>query len=666
MESTEKPSWFRRLRNILLGKAHNPYDSSMFHNLSLIAFFAWVGLGADGLSSCCYGPQEAFVALGSHVYLSVFVALATALTIFIISASYSQIIELFPSGGGGYLVASKLLSPTMGMVSGCALMIDYVLTITVSIASGADAVFSFLPPQLHAFKLWFAVFVLMLLIIMNLRGVKETVVPLTPIFLTFIVTHVFVIIYAIGSHMGRMPVLLQDTMTDVGSAYSEIGLAGMLLVMMRAYSMGAGTYTGIEAVSNGMAVLREPKAKTAKRTMQYMSYSLMFTVVGLMIAYLLYQVRLVPGKTLNAVLFASVTEQWGTSGYVLLMVTLLSEAVLLFVAAQTGFLGGPKVLANMALDKWFPTRFTMLSDRFVNKNGVIIMGLASLLMLVLAHGSVQFLVVLYSINVFITFTISQLGMVRHWWNSRKEERKWLKKIFVNGIGLVLTSFILCTMVVIKFFEGGWMTLLVTGALIIFALIIKRHYYNTAKLLHRLNALVQAIGVEQAEAGPEATHPIIPAGEFNPKAKTAVIFVSGFNGLGLHTLFGVIRMFEGIFKNFIFVQIGVIDAGNFKGVEEIEKLEDHCRADVNRYVNYMRLQGLHAEGIAIVSTDVVAEIEKLAPRILETFPNVVFFGGQLVFPQDSILTRWLHNYTVFVMQRVFYSRGIPFVLLPIRI
>lgn len=666
MENTEKPSWFRRIQKLVLGKAHNPYDSSMFHNLSLIAFFAWVGLGADGLSSCCYGPQEAFVALGSHVYLSIFVALATALTIFIISASYSQIIELFPTGGGGYLVASKLLSPTMGMVSGCALMIDYVLTITVSIASGADAIFSFLPPQFHMFKLWFAVFVLTILIILNLRGVKESVVPLTPIFLTFIFTHVFLIVYAISSHMSQMPVLLQDTTRDVGSAYSEIGLLGMLIILLRAYSMGAGTYTGIEAVSNGMSVLREPKAKTAKRTMQYMSYSLIFTVVGLMIAYLLYQVKLVPGKTLNAVLFENMTAHWGTKGYVLMMVTLFSEAVLLFVAAQTGFLGGPKVLANMALDKWFPTRFTMLSDRFVNKNGVIIMGLASMIMLVLAHGSVQFLVVLYSINVFITFTISQLGMVRHWWGARKEEKKWLKKIFVNGVGLVLTSFILCTMVFIKFFEGGWMTIVVTGALIVFALIIKRHYYNTAKLLHRLNGLVQAIGPDQPDAGPEATHPIIPTVEFNPKAKTAVIFVSGFNGLGLHTLFGVVRMFEGMFKNFIFVQIGVIDAGNFKGVEEIEKLEDHCRVDVNRYVNYMRQQGVHAEGIAIVSTDVVAEIEKLAPRILETFPNVVFFGGQLVFPQDSILTRWLHNYTVFVMQRVFYSRGIPFVLLPIRI
>ena len=152
-----KPSIVQRLKNLVIGSAINPHDSSVFHNLSLIAFFAWVGLGADGLSSSSYGPEEAFLALGEHIYLGVFVAIASAITIFVISASYAQIIELFPSGGGGYLVASKLLSPSFGMIAGCALLIDYVLTITISIASGADALFSFLPMEWLPYKLHFAV-----------------------------------------------------------------------------------------------------------------------------------------------------------------------------------------------------------------------------------------------------------------------------------------------------------------------------------------------------------------------------------------------------------------------------------------------------------------------------------------------------------------------------
>ena len=147
---------FQRLKQTLLGKPLDPLDQGVFHKLSLVAFFAWVGLGADGLSSSCYGPEEAFLALHSHTYLSIFVALATAFTVFLISASYSQIIELFPNGGGGYLVASKLLSPNIGMISGCALLIDYLLTITISIASGTDALFSFFPVEWHAYRLEFA------------------------------------------------------------------------------------------------------------------------------------------------------------------------------------------------------------------------------------------------------------------------------------------------------------------------------------------------------------------------------------------------------------------------------------------------------------------------------------------------------------------------------
>ncbi|MGA2090897.1 MAG: APC family permease [Endomicrobiales bacterium] len=647
---------FEKIKNIVIGKAHDPHDSSVFHNLSLIAFFAWVGLGADGLSSSCYGPQEAFLALGSHIYLSIFVALGSALTIMIISTSYSQTIELFPSGGGGYLVASKLLSPELGMISGCALLIDYVLTITVSIASGADAIFSFLPGHLYHFKIWFSTALILLMIVLNLRGVKESVMPLVPIFMTFVVTHIFIIVYACIANIGHMHGLFQATRLDVTHTHSEMGLIGMLLIILRAYSMGAGTFTGIEAVSNGIPILRDPKVKTAKKTMRYMAFSLAITVVGLMVAYLIYHVHLVPGKTLNAVLFETIAQGWGKPGYAFVLVSLLSEAVLLLVAAQAGFLDGPRVLANMALDRWFPSRFAMLSDRFVNKNGILIMGLTALAMLLITQGSVQLLVLLYSINVFITFSLSQAGMVRHWWGERGKGKAWKKKITVNGIGMLLTTFILISMIIIKFNDGGWATLLMTGALVVIAVIIKRHYYKTALLLRRLNNLVVAVGT--------VTESPVPS--FDRSSRTAVIFVSGFNGLGLHTLFGIIRLFKGIFNNFVFIQIGVIDAGNFKGTEQINNLEQQCKTDVRRYARYMHSQGYYSEGMHVIGTDVVDEIKKIIPRLTEQYPDAMFFGGQLVFPKESHLSRWLHNYTVFVMQKMFYSKGMPFVLLPIRV
>ena len=183
-----------KIKRVFIGSARSINDPGIFHKLSLIAFFAWVGLGSDGLTSSCYGPEQAFLTLQNHIFLGVFVALATVVTIFIISISYSQIIELFPGGGGGYLVASKLLSPTVGMVSGCALLVDYVLTITLSIASGADAIFSFFPYAWQPFKIWFAIMGILVLIILNLRGVKESVIPLVPIFIIFIVTHVIAIV----------------------------------------------------------------------------------------------------------------------------------------------------------------------------------------------------------------------------------------------------------------------------------------------------------------------------------------------------------------------------------------------------------------------------------------------------------------------------------------
>lgn len=650
----------KRLRRALLGKALSPHDHSVFHRLSLIAFFAWVGLGADGLSSSCYGPEEAFLALQHHHFLAIFVGLASAVTVFVISASYSQIIELFPTGGGGYLVASKLLSPSVGMVSGCALLIDYVLTITLSVASGADALFSFLPAAWLPYKLTFALAGVLLLTLLNLRGVKESVMPLVPVFLVFVVTHVFVIVFAMVTRGGGVGALAHDTINDWRAAQSEMGLMGVLLVLLRAYSLGAGTYTGIEAVSNGLPILREPKVLTGKRTMKYMAVSLAFTATGLMVAYLLYGVAHEPGKTLNAVLFERMTANWGVMGHWFVLITLVSEALLLLVAAQAGFLDGPRVLSNMALDRWMPTKFATLSDRLVTQNGILLMGGAALILMLASHGSVKLMVVLYSINVFITFALSQAGMVRHWWQERQRVAGWVKKLALNGVGLLLTAGILVTVVVLKFHEGGWITILLTGALVGLAWAVRRHYNYTFTLLRRLDMLVEAvkIGSQPGTATAEIS--------CDPKERTAVLLVTGFNGLGLHTLFALLRIFKGVFKNFVFVSVGVVDAGNFKGASEVQSLRRHVQEDLDRYVHHMNQHGLYAESYYSIGTDVAEEAEIISQKVLEKYPNAVFFGGQLLFPKDTFASRLLHNYTVFAIQKRFYRQGTPFVLLPIRV
>src|SRR5229473_4629720 len=200
----------RTLTGIFIGPARDVRDPQIFQHLSLIAFLAWVGLGSDGLSSSCYGPEEAFLALGSHQYLAVFLALLMALTVFIISASYSQTIDKFPAGGGGYLVATKLLGTYPGLVSGCALIVDYVLTIAISIASGADAIFSFLPAGWLPARFFVAIAVVIVMVAMNLRGVKESVLALVPVFLAFVGLHLVLICYAFLSRATELPVIAHD------------------------------------------------------------------------------------------------------------------------------------------------------------------------------------------------------------------------------------------------------------------------------------------------------------------------------------------------------------------------------------------------------------------------------------------------------------------------
>lgn len=653
----------KKLKTLIIGEAKNPFDKTIFHKLSLVALFAWIGLGSDALSSSSYGPEEAFLALGSHPFLGIFVVLAIVLTIFVICTSYSQIVELFPTGGGGYLVASKLLSPKFGMISGCALLIDYVLTIALSISSGVDAIFSFLPINYHFLRLEFAFFVVLVLIILNLRGVKESVLSLVPLFALFIITHVIVILYAFATHLTNLPAVVNNAVVDAHGVSTNLGFAALLFLILHSYSMGAGTYTGIEAVSNAMPVLREPKVQTAKRTMRLMAISLSFMVVGLMVLFAVYNVSLENGKTLNAVLFEHITSGWSFGKYFVLL-TLISEGVLLFVAAQTGFLDGPRVLSNMSLDHWVPTRFAALSDRFITQDGILIMGISSLVLIILTQGSVDTLIVLYSIAVFITFALSQAGMVRHWWKSKAKVEDWKKKLLINGVGLAMTTFILISVVSVKFSEGGWVTLLILGWFAGASMIIKNHYDYTATLIKKLDDIVPA-GCSICKF-PEIIQNDGKSKKFDPEAKTAVLLVNGFNGLGIHALCSIFKLFGNIYKNFVFVSVGVIDAGVFKGIEEIESLQNNVQEGVSKYVDLIEKYGYHAEGLTSIGTDVVDEIENMAPQVLQKFPNAVFFGGQIVFPNGSILARWLHNYTVFSSQKKLYMKGIPFIILPIGI
>jgi hypothetical protein len=483
-----------------------------------------------------------------------------------------------------------------------------------------------------------------------------------PVFFLFVATYTFGIGWAVVAHFSDLPTIGHGLATDMKSDCAEVGMFGFLALILRAYSLGAGTYTGIEAVSNGLNTLREPRVQTGKRTMVYMCVSLSFIVGGLLLAYLLYHVEHVDGQTLNAVLFGKITAAWpGWLGHSFVVAAMASSAALLFIAAQTGFFGGPRILANMAVDRWMPSPFANLSDRLVTQNGVLIMGFAALLVVLFTGASVDVLVVLYSINVFITFSLSQLGMVRHWWQLRAQERKWGRKIVINGTGLLLTGSILISLCLVKFFEGGWVTLLVTGILVGVAFWVKQYYGKTQKKLERLNELVAAAMADHA-----VETVLKPSPPRDTNARTAVFLVHGFNGIGLHTLLAVIRMFPKVYQNFVFVQVGLLDAGNFKGAMEVENLRKHTKAQVERYVSYIGRHGYYSESHIALGTEIVDEAEKLCNDVAEQFPQSQVFAGQLVFDDENRVGRWFHNHTVFELQRRLYQDNRVMLVLPIKV
>ena len=653
----------RTISRILIGPARDVKDPQIFHSLSLVAFLAWVGLGSDGLSSSCYGPEEAYLALGPHQYMAVFLAMLMALTVFIISASYSQTIDEFPTGGGGYLVATKLLGRYPGVVSGCALVIDYVLTISISIASGADAIFSFLPVSWLPFKFWTCVVVVILLVGMNLRGVKESVLSLLPIFLAFVILHVFLITYALMDRAPEIPHALSYAVHEAHHAGSQIGFFVLIILFLRAYSLGGGTYTGIEAVSNGLPILREPRTVTGKRTMIYMALSLAFVAGGILFSYMLFNVEPAAGKTLNAVLFEKMARGWSVMGFPvglpLVTVTLLTEGALLFVAAQTGFVDGPRVLATMAGDRWLPRRFANLSARLVTQDGVLAMGLAAGVILVGTHASVDLLVVLYAINVFITFTLSQLGMTVHWWQVRGEVPRWKHKILINGVGCTFTALILVLTTTLKFNQGGWVTVVMTGGLIALCMIVRRHYDTVHRAIEQLEAdmLPEIFAAEEKEPAPR-----------DPNAPTAVLLVNGFNGLGLATLTTIQRLFKDQFHNVVFVSVGEVDSALLKGPEEVRHLEQEVADDLVEYCRFAADLGFHPELRTGIGPDVVAELHRLCLEVANEYPHAVFFAGKLVFTDelDGFVNRFLHNHTALELQNWLQVHGLSLVILPVRV
>jgi Amino acid permease len=648
----------RKITDMIFGAPLDPFSKETRRHVVLVAFLAWIGLGADGLSSSCYGPEQAFLALGENRQLGLYLAIATAVTVFIIAVAYNQVIELFPSGGGGYKVATNLIGPYAGLVSGAALIVDYMLTIAISVASGVDAVFSFLPRDIQHLKLGVEITAVVLLLVLNLRGMRESIRVLLPIFLGFFFSHAIVILLGTGMHADRIPDLIPNTLNETKQLAQQLGWVFVASLFLRAYSLGGGTYTGIEAVSNNVQSLAEPRVLTGKWTMFYMAVSLSFTAGGIILLYLLWNVQPVEGETLNAVTFRAILQDAignPTIESPTLWLILALEGGLLFVAANTGYLGGPAVLANMAADSWVPHQYRYLSSRLVTQRGIVLMGMAAVGILLVTMGSVALLVVLYSINVFLTFSLSLLGLCIYWWRVRRTDRRWIVRIALSGLGLAVTSGILAVTMVEKFTEGGFMTVLITGVVIGFCILNRTHYQ---KIRRKLSKADESLPMEYPRPTPP---PLV-----EPNEPTAVFVVGSSRWGGGYALDWVRREFPGHFRNFVFMSARTVDAKCYSGSDELEQERKKAEATLSYFVTYCNNRDLAAKTYVGFGIDPIEELTNLAERVRQDFPHSMFFTSKLIFEHDNWYVRQLHSEAALTMLRRLHLLNMPMVVLPMRL
>jgi hypothetical protein len=286
------------------------------------------------------------------------------------------------------------------------------------------------------------------------------------------------------------------------------------------------------------------------------------------------------------------------------------------------------------------------------------MGLAAGAALLYTQGNIGTLVVMYSINVFITFSLTELGMSLHWIKERAKVPRWKRLLAIHGTGLVMCVSILVVTTFEKFAEGGWITLVITALVISLCFWVRSHYDEAARRLRRLDDAL--IGAEAQ--GPED----VAAEPLDPKSTTAIVCVTSFSGFGLHHVLSIHRSFPGYFKNFVFVSAAIVDSGVFKGAEEIEHLKKNTECHLQKYVTWARSHGLRADYRCALGTEAVTTTAELCRQVAEEYPRSVVFMGKLIFRQEEWYNKLLHNETALAIERRLQIQGVDAVLLPIRV
>ncbi|WP_439426231.1 APC family permease [Oenococcus alcoholitolerans] len=462
---------WKYLKRVLIGKPLKTNDAG---NQSLNVFKALALLSSDALSSVAYGTEMITTALlaggAAALWLQIPISLLVLVLLVAIALSYVMIIHAYPSGGGAYAVASKNWGAWIGLIAGGSLLVDYMLTVAVSAASASDAISSAIPEVRH-FSLLISLLIVAALMLMNLRGLRESANFLTvPVYFFVLAMFVMLVIGFIRLSLGQIE-FHAPTITQQAAPVANIGF----ILFMRAFSSGSSSLTGVEAISNSVPNFIRPKEKNASITLLILVVILGFFFAS--VTFFSYHLGIVPdGKT---TVLAQIAARIFGSGGVGFYVFQLSTALILTVAANTGFSAFPMLAFNMANDKFMPHLFKDRGDRLAYSNGIVILSLGAAILLLVFKGNVEALIPLYAVGVFVPFTLSQSGMIIHWW--KNQIGHWIIKALINLVGALISLALVISMFTLHF-ASVWPYLIIMPLLVKFFYTVHAHYVSIARQL----------------------------------------------------------------------------------------------------------------------------------------------------------------------------------------
>ena len=466
-----------RARAILFGRPLSIYEeiSERLGVLTGLAVFA-----SDNISSSAYATEEimrVLILAGAGILaLTLPITIGIVVVLAIVVTSYRQTISAYPNGGGSYIVASDNLGTMPGLIAASALLIDYVLTVAVSVAAGVAALTSIFP-GLYEPRVAVGVVIVIAIALINLRGIRESGLAFS------LPTYIYLLsifgLLAFGFYRyftGTMPEYTPPASWLGSNPAEPLGI----LLILRAFSSGSVALTGVEAVSNGVPAFKPPETKNAATVVVLMGT--FFALIFLGMSFLAGQLGVLPDPTEQETIVSQITRSFVGEGTPFHLLVQLSTAVILVLAANTSFADFPRLSSILARDNFLPRAFQFRGERLAFNSGIVVLTAMSVVLLVAFGGSVTNLIPLYTVGVFIAFTLSQSGMVRHWWKLRASDRAWRRRAVINGIGAITTGVVAIEVAAVKFALGAWVVLLLMPVLIAMMLFIRKQYASSAAQL----------------------------------------------------------------------------------------------------------------------------------------------------------------------------------------